>query len=73
MEFVGLLFEVIFFGIGLYVYLIARGLIKVEDPSLKKQFDDLRKKYGTLIRILALALCAVMFLNIIFHIRMLWG
>ncbi len=73
MEYLGLAFEIIFFGIGLYVYMIARGLVKVEDPSLKKQFDLLKERYGTLIRILALALCAVMFLNIVLHIQALWN
>lgn len=73
MEYLGLLFEFIFFFIGLYVYMISRGMVKVEDESLTKQFAALKEKHGRLLRVLSLALCAVMFLNIILHINELWG
>lgn len=72
-EYVGLFFEVLFFLIGLYVYMLSRGLVKVQDPSLAKQFHSLKKRYGVLIRIISLALTAVMFMNIVLHIKALWA
>mgnify|MGYP001552515486 CR=1 FL=1 len=71
MEYLGLIFEIVFFFIALYVYMLARGMVKVTDPALARQFDQMKKRFGPFIRILALALMAVMLLNIILHIKAL--
>jgi hypothetical protein len=73
MEYLGLLFEVVFFFVGLYVYLLSRGMIKVSDPELAKQFERAKKKFGWGIRLLSLALMAIMLLNIFLHIQALWS
>jgi uncharacterized membrane protein len=65
----GLVIEVIFFAIGLYVYLFARGLISFGKPEVRARAEEFRKENATWMRLLGLALAAVMLLNIVFHVR----
>ncbi|MTB50817.1 hypothetical protein [Lewinella sp. W8] len=65
----GLVIEVIFFAIGLYVYLFARGFISFGKPEVRKRAEEFRKENATWMRLLGLALAAVMLLNIVFHVR----
>lgn len=69
MEFLGLILEVLFLGIGVYIYLFSRGFFKSKDPEVEKKAEAFRKKNGWWLRLLALALVAVMLLNLIFHIQ----
>ena len=71
MEYLGLLFEFLFLGIGIYLYLFSRGFFKVKDPALQEKAEEFRKKNGTILRLLGLALAAIMLMNIILHLSAL--
>ena len=60
MNLLGLLFEITFFAIGLYCYLLARGFV---GPQNEKAVA-FRKKNGWWLRLLGLAVMAVMGLNL---------
>lgn len=68
MEFLGLLFELVLFALGVYLYLFARGIIKVQDPERREQAESFRKENATWMRLLGLALAAIMFLDLVLHI-----
>ncbi|MEY2904662.1 MAG: hypothetical protein RJA52_678 [Bacteroidota bacterium] len=65
MDYLGLFTEFIFLGIGIYVYLFAIGKIKFNSPQAIKFRDE----NATLLRFLALAVIAIMTVNIIFHFK----
>lgn len=71
MEYVGLLFEVLFFALGVYVYLFARGKFSAADPTTRKRMDDFRAKNSWWLRLAGLAIMAVMLLNIALHVQQL--
>lgn len=72
-EYIGLLFEFIFLGIGIYLYLLARGLVKTGNPELQKRAEAFLEGNAWWVRLLALAIIAIMVLNIYLHIRQLFG
>lgn len=65
---VGLVIEIIFFAIGVYLYLFARGLVKAGSPEQRTRAEAFRSENATWMRLLGLALAAVMLLNILLHI-----
>lgn len=69
MELFGLLLEVLFllFGIGMYLY--ARGLLHSKDPAMQQKAEAFRKTNGWWIRLAALALIAIMAVNIFLHLQ----
>jgi hypothetical protein len=69
MEFLGLFFECIFFGIGLYLYLYSRGKIKISTHTSDAKAEAFRQKNSRWLRILSLLLMAVMSLEIVLHLR----
>jgi len=71
MEYVGLFFEIVFFAIGLYLYLFARGKFKVKDPQARERMEAFRQKNSGWMRLVGLALMAVMLLNVAVHIQQL--
>lgn len=68
-DLLGLLFECLFFGIGLYMYLFAIGKVQSKNPSQAKKMNEFRKENATWMRLLGLAVMAIMFLNIVVHIQ----
>ena len=68
MDYLGLLFELIFLAIGLYMYLFAIGKIRSKNPDMQKKADEFRQKNKTWMRLLGLALTAIMVVNIILHL-----
>lgn len=68
MEYLGLVVELLFFGLGLYLYLLVRGFIRPGNDEQRHQLDAFRKKNGWWLRILSLALMAVMAANIYLHL-----
>mgnify|MGYP000716078890 CR=1 FL=1 len=62
-NYIGLLFEVIFLIAGIYLYLFSRGIIKTDES---KSFLMENKN---LVRFGSLALIAIMLINIILHIK----
>lgn len=73
MDFVGLLFEIIFLGVGVYLYLFARGKISFSNPKTRENAARFRKSNASWLRILALALVAIMSLNVAVHLVQLFA
>jgi hypothetical protein len=71
MEYAGLILEFIFLGIGIYFYLFSIGKIKSKDPKAQQKAESFRKSNHRWLRLLSLALMALMSLNIIVHIQSL--
>ncbi len=69
MDLLGLVFECIFLAIGVYLYLFARGKVRIVTHSSDDKAEAFRKKNGGWLRILALFLIAVMSLEIVLHLR----
>ncbi len=68
MEYLGLLFEFLFLAIAVYLYLFATGKIKSKDATLQAKADRFRKDNGRWLKIMALAVMAIMTLNLTIHI-----
>ena len=71
MEYLGLLFEFIFLGFGIFVYLFAKGLFTPKDVLKAKKAAEIRKNNGGWMRIVGLALTAIMIINIVIHLQQL--
>ena len=69
MEYFGLILEFLFLALGIYIYLFVRGVFKVKDPALQAKAEEFRLNNAGWLRLLSLALIAVMTLEIILHIR----
>lgn len=69
MNFVALGFNILFFGIGLYVYLFAIGRLKNRDPEIQKRADAFRLKNHWWLRLTGLALAAISLVNIVLDIQ----
>ncbi|MDX1943479.1 MAG: hypothetical protein SFU99_23130 [Saprospiraceae bacterium] len=69
MEWLGLLFEVLFLALGIYLYLLAIGKITSPDPNARKNMEAWRTRNGRWVRLAALALTAIMFVNIFLHLQ----
>ncbi len=70
---IGLIVEILLFGLGLYLYLFARGLISFGTPEARQRAEAFRKDNATWMRLLGLALAAIMGLNVFFHLREMLG
>lgn len=68
MEYVGLIVELFFLVLGLYLYLFAIGKLSASEETARRRAEAFRQKNGSWLRILALALMAVMAVNIYLHI-----
>jgi ABC-type nickel/cobalt efflux system permease component RcnA len=68
MEIASLVIELLLLALGLYLYLFARGAIRSKNPERQKRAESFRKNNARWMRILGLALAAVMLLNVIFHV-----
>ena len=73
MEYLGLIVEVLLFGLGVYLYLFSRGRIKVKDPQVQQRMEGFRAQNAGWMRILGLALAAIMLLNVIIHAQQLFA
>lgn len=71
MEYIGLIFEIIFLILGIYLYLFSRGQLKSKDPNMQAKAEAFRQKNATWLRLFALAIMAIMALNIVVHISQL--
>ncbi len=68
MEYLGLLVELLFFALGLYLYLLVRGFVRPGNEEQARRLDAFRQKNGWWLRVLSLALMAVMAANIYLHL-----
>jgi hypothetical protein len=73
MEYLGLIFEILFWAMGIYLYLFAVGKWKIKDPNASRRAEAFRQSNGWWIRLAALAIVAIMTVNIFLHIRQLLG
>ncbi|MCG8330199.1 MAG: hypothetical protein MI974_21045 [Chitinophagales bacterium] len=72
MEYLGLIFEFIFLGMGIYLYLFSIGKMQAGTEEARKKAEAFREKNGWL-RFAAMALTAIMAVNIYLHIMQLMG
>ena len=73
MEFLGLFFELLFLVMGVYLYLFAIGRVSTKDPKARERAEAFRAKNGWWLRLLSLALIAIMVVNIYLHLVQLFG
>lgn len=71
MEYLGLLVEIMLLLAGVYLYLFAIGRLKFKDEATRKKAEQFRSQNGTWLRLAALAMVAIMVVNIIAHIGQL--
>jgi hypothetical protein len=71
MEYIGLLFEIAFLLLGIFVYRLSTGKMKVSDAQ-RPMMERFIKENGSIMRILSLALMAIMSLEIALHIFQLF-
>lgn len=69
MDFLGLVFELIFLGVGVFLYLYSRGKISVTTHTSDEKAEAFRQKNSRWLRILSLLLMAIMSLEIVLHLR----
>ncbi|NJC24787.1 hypothetical protein [Neolewinella antarctica] len=70
---IGLILEIVLFAAGVYLYLFARGAIKFSNAEAKARTTEFREENKTWMRLLGLALAAVMAINIVVHLTELIG
>ena len=69
MEYTGLIFELVFLFAGIYLYLFSIGKVSTLDPERKKSSEEFRQKNQGWLRIVSLALVAIMLVNVVLHIQ----
>ena len=69
----GLIIEILLLALGLYLYLFARGIISFGNAESKARAEAFRKDNSTWMRLMGLALAAVMAMNVFFHVREMMG
>ena len=69
MDFLGLIFELIFLGVGIFLYLYSRGKVNVTTHTSDAKAKAFREKNGRWLRILSLLLVAIMSIEIFLHLR----
>ena len=67
MEYIGLLFEIAFLLLGIFVYRLSTGKMKVSDAQ-RPMMERFIKENGNIMRILSLALMAIMSIELALHI-----
>ncbi len=71
MEYIGLFFEICFLAIGIISYRFATGKMRFSE-SQRPMADQFRKENGKWMRVLGLALAAIMSVEILIHIIQLF-
>ena len=70
---IGLVVEFLFFLLGVYVYLFARGFVQHGSDETRRRAEAFRQENGAWLRFLGLGLAAVMGLNLALHVGELMG
>lgn len=68
---IGLLIHLVFFVIGLYLYLFSRGMVAYGRDEIRERAEIFRTENKVWMRYLGLALAAVMLLNLVYDVRAL--
>lgn len=69
MQFVGLLFEIIFFVAAAMGYLFSRGFFQSKDPAVQAKANNFRKENGWWLRLGCILVMALMGLEIFLNIK----
>ena len=69
----GLIFYVLFFAIGVYLYLFARGIIRFGNEETRARAEEFRSENATWMRLIGLLVAAIMGANAFFEIRAMLG
>jgi hypothetical protein len=73
MDILGLIAEILLAALGVYIYLFARGIVKITDPRRSEQAEAFRSQNAGWMRLLGLGLAAIMLLNVFLHLQQLWS
>lgn len=68
MEYTGLIIEILIFGVGFYLYLFSIGKVNSGNDEVQKKGHEFRRENAGWLRILSLALMAIMLVNIVTHV-----
>lgn len=68
-ELIGVIFEILFLALGVYLYLFARGFFTPSDPAKAEKVNEFRKDNKNWIRLLGLALAAVFLFNVVLSLK----
>ncbi|MEL7221806.1 MAG: hypothetical protein AAGJ93_10835 [Bacteroidota bacterium] len=69
MNVLGLIVELLLLALGVYVYLFSRGLIQLKDPEREERAQAFRQENGSILRLMSLALAAVMLINLLLRLQ----
>ena len=72
MQWLGLITEILFLAMGVYLYLFAIGGIKFKNPDFAGRAEKFRQENRSWLRLAALALMAIMFVNVFLSLGALW-
>ncbi len=72
MAYLGLLIELLFLAMGVYIYLFSIGRLRSGDEKARKRAEEFRRRNGGWMRITALLLIALMSVNIYLHLVQLF-
>lgn len=64
-QYLGLLIEILLLAVAVYLYLFSIGVAKIKKPGQAEKAEKFRKENGSWLKILALALMAIMFFNVL--------
>lgn len=67
-QIIGLITQLLFLALGVYVYLFSRGMVRFGDEKARERAETFRKENATWMRYLGLALAAIMLANIYFSL-----
>lgn len=72
MDIAGLIFEFFFLGVGILTYAFARGFLTPPNKDIQKSAEEFRQRNGGWLRLLGIAIIAIMTLNIALHLKMMF-
>lgn len=71
-QYVGILVEMLLLAVGGYLYLFSIGIAKIKKPGQAEKAEKFRKENSSWLKIMALALMAIMFFNVVLSLGALF-
>lgn len=71
-QYVGILVELLLLAVGVYLYLFSIGVAKVGKDAKAEKAEKFRKENSSWLKIMALALMAIMFFNVVLSLGALF-
>lgn len=71
-QYVGILVELLLLAVGVYLYLFSIGVAKVGKDDKAAKAEKFRKENSSWLKIMALALMAIMFFNVVLSLGALF-